>query len=194
MIVKQTKLNPPSRPTRESRLRAAEALGRVAPLVSRWIERLLAGHQPPLTPAQYLALGAIGDGEAVGADLARRAGVSPAAVSQLVAALEDAGLVTRRRAEADRRRQAIALTPDGERSLRGAEALLGERLAGLLEDLPRPEADALARLLPRLEQLIAGTPPPRRVMPGPPRGAAHPPAPGRARPPGDPPRPGRGAA
>ena len=38
---------------------ATEALVGVAPLVSRWIERLLSAHQPPLTVAQFLALRAI---------------------------------------------------------------------------------------------------------------------------------------
>src|SRR6266705_406689 len=52
---------------------AAEALARTAPLVSRWIERLLAAHDPPLTVAQYLALEAVAEGEMVGAELARRA-------------------------------------------------------------------------------------------------------------------------
>jgi hypothetical protein len=51
---------------------AAEALVRTAPLVSRWIERLLAAHDPPLTVAQYLVLQAIAEGEVVGAELARR--------------------------------------------------------------------------------------------------------------------------
>src|SRR5437899_823474 len=72
---------------RPNGLQAAEALVRTAPLVSRWIERLLAGHEPPLTVAQYLALQAVGEGEVVGAELARRTAVSPAAVSQLLAAL-----------------------------------------------------------------------------------------------------------
>src|SRR5207237_1105484 len=57
---------------------AAEKLVRTAPLVSRWIERVLAAHDPPLTVAQYLALQAVADGEVVGAELARRAAVSPA--------------------------------------------------------------------------------------------------------------------
>ena len=38
---------------------AADALLAVAPLVTRWIERLLAGHDPPMTAAQYLALRAV---------------------------------------------------------------------------------------------------------------------------------------
>jgi DNA-binding MarR family transcriptional regulator len=152
---------------------AAEALVRTAPLVSRWIERLLAAHDPPLTVAQYLALQAIGEGELVGAELARRAAVSPAAVSQLLTALEESGLLTRARAhlEVDRRRQPLALTEHGQWALRSAQTALRERLAGLLADLPPPEADALARLLERLQASLSGTPPPPRPhRPPPPPG------------------------
>src|SRR5438552_11087195 len=111
---------------------AAEALVRTAPLVSRWIERLLAAHDPPLTVAQYLALQAVAEGEIVGAELARRAAVSPAAVSQLLAALEDGDLVARTRLEDDRRRQSLELTEHGQWALRSAQTTLRERLAGLL--------------------------------------------------------------
>lgn len=147
---------------------AAEALVRVAPLVSRWIERLLAAHDPSLTVAQYLALQAIGDGEVVGAELARRAAVSPAAISQLLAGLEDAGMLTRDRLGDDRRRQALALTDQGRWVLESARTALRERLAGLLADIPPRETDALARLLERLEGSLSGTPPPPRP-PRPPR-------------------------
>ena len=71
---------------------AADALVAVAPLVSRWIERLLAGHDPPLTLAQFAALRAIADEGVSGSELARRAGVSGPAVSQLLAGLADAGM------------------------------------------------------------------------------------------------------
>src|SRR5437868_3576396 len=141
---------------------AAEALVRIAPLVSRWIERLLAAHDPPLTVAQYLALQAIADGDVVGAELARRAAVSPAAVSQVLAALEESGLVTRGRLDDDRRRQPLALTEQGRWTQRSAQTALRERLAGLLVDLPPHEADALAHLLERLEASLSGTPPPPR--------------------------------
>ena len=141
---------------------AAEALVRTAPLVSRWIERLLAAHDPPFTVAQYLTLQAIAEGEIVGAELARRAAVSPAAVSQLLAALEGAGMLKRDRLEDDRRRLPITLTEQGEWALRSAQTTLRERLAGLLADLPPPEADALARLLERLQASLSGTPPPPR--------------------------------
>jgi DNA-binding MarR family transcriptional regulator len=166
------------RPLRQTGSRqAAEALVRTAPLVSRWIERLLAGHDPPLTVAQYLALQAIAEGEVVGAELARRAAVSPAAVSQLLATLEESGLLARGRLEDDRRRQSLALTEQGRRALRSAQAELRDRLAGLLADLPPPEADALAGLLERLQASLSGTPPPPRPRrpppPGGPKGRQH---------------------
>ena len=126
-----------------------------------------------LTVAQYLALQAIDDGEIVGAELARRTAVSPAAVSQLLAALEEGNLLTRARLEDDRRRQPLALTEQGQWALRSAQTALRERLAGLLADLPPPEAEALARLLERLQASLSGTPPPprpHRPPPPPPRG------------------------
>jgi DNA-binding MarR family transcriptional regulator len=153
----------------QSSRQAAEALARTAPLVSRWIERLLAGHEPPLTVAQYLVLQAVGDGEVVGSELARRTAVSPAAISQLLAALEAAGLLERQRLPDDRRRQPLVLTESGQAALGSAQALLRDRLATLLVDLPPPEADALARLLERLEGSLSGTaPPPRPHRPPPP--------------------------
>ncbi|MGH2975903.1 MAG: MarR family winged helix-turn-helix transcriptional regulator [Acetobacteraceae bacterium] len=144
--------------------------------MSRWIERVLASHDPPLTVTQYLALQAIGDDEVVGADLARRAAVSPAAVSQVLAALDEAGLLTRDRVQDDRRRQPLALTEQGAWALRSAQTALRERLAGLLTDMPPPEADALARLLERLQTSLSGTPPPprpQRPPPPPPRTPPH---------------------
>ena len=152
---------------------AAAALARAAPLVSRWIERLLAGHEPPLTLAQYLILQAVAAGKVVGAELARRAAVSPAAVSQLLATLESAGLVQRLPASNDRRRQPLALTGAGRHALRSAEAVLRARLAALLAELPPPEADALARSLERIEAALSGTAPPPR----PPRPHHKPPPP-----------------
>jgi DNA-binding MarR family transcriptional regulator len=157
-----------ARPRRKPDRQAAEALARTAPLVSRWIERLLAAHDPPFTVPQYLALQAIAEGEVVGAELARAAAVSPAAISQLLAGLEAGGMLTRDRLHDDRRRQPLALTDQGRWALRSAQTTVRERLAGLLADLPPPEADALARLLERLEASLSGTPPPPRP-PRPPR-------------------------
>lgn len=154
---------PPS-PSRKPE-QAADALIGVAPLASRWMERLLARHEPPLTLAQYLALRAI-ERESLGAgELARRTGVSGPAVSQLIAALVDLGLVERTPAPADRRRQELALSSAGENALRSATELMRTELGALLGDLPHPEAHALARALPHVESLLSGTAPPRRPPP-----------------------------
>ena len=159
---------------------AAEGLATVAPLASRWMERLLARHDPPLTIAQYLALQAVAGGGASGAELARRTGVSGPAVSQLLATLVDAGLVEREAAAEDRRRQTLSLSAEGSGVLDSARAMLRRELATLLADIPRPEVDALARLLPFVEAALSGTAPPRRPPPPrPPHGPGKPPRPDR---------------
>ena len=159
-------------------------------MVSRWTERLLAQAQPPLTVSQYLALRAIADGPRIdehltAAELARRAGVSGPAVSQLLATLVQAGWIERHEALSDRRRQDVSLTEAGRGVLEIANAVLTAQLAELLADVPAPELDALARVLPVVRAALAGTPPPRRPRPpGPGRPPGRPP-----RPPGPPPRP-----
>lgn len=155
-------------PVHHKAVGAAESLVAVAPLATRWIERLLAGHDPPLTVPQYLALRAVAHEDVSGSELARRTGVSGPAVSQLLAGLADAGLLERRTLADDRRRHALTLTPTGTRAFRSAEKLLRERVASLLRDLPRPDVDALGRLLPGVEAALSGTAPPRRPPPPPP--------------------------
>jgi DNA-binding MarR family transcriptional regulator len=153
---------------RRSLTDAADALVAVSPLVTRWLERLLATHEPPLTPAQFAALREIAAEGVSGSELARRTGVSGPAVSQLLAGLADAGLLERREFAGDRRRQTLALSAAGHAALQSAQSALRERLEALLSELPHPEADALARALPAVEALLSGSPPPRR--PPPPRG------------------------
>lgn len=152
---------------------AAAALARVAPLVSRWIERLLAELDTPLTVAQYLALEAVARGQDSGAELARGAGVSQAAVSQLVAALESAGLLERAPGGDDRRRRPLALTRPGRSALRAAQKRVRERLAQALEGLPGPEAHGLERSLAQVEALLLGVAPPPRPKPPKPPGPRH---------------------
>ncbi|MBA3866108.1 MAG: hypothetical protein H0X42_07160, partial [Solirubrobacterales bacterium] len=67
--------------------------------------------------------------------------------------------------EADRRRQELTLSPAGEVVLEAGGGLLRGELGTLLVPLPRPEVDALSRLLPRVEAALAGTPPPRPAKP-----------------------------
>src|SRR5436190_2119767 len=98
---------------------APALLGRVAPQVSRWVERSLAEHDPSLTVAQYLALERLDRGDADATGLAEGAAVSRSAVSQLVGSLDASGLVERA-AGPDRRRQALRLTQTGRSVLRSA--------------------------------------------------------------------------
>jgi DNA-binding MarR family transcriptional regulator len=161
-------------PPRRSHIEAAQALAAVAPLATRWIERLLAAHQPPLTVAQYLALRAIAGGQTSSGELARGAGVSDPAVSQLAAGLVEAGLIERTPAADDRRRHTLALSPAGKKAFGSAEELLRDRVGSLLADLPRPDADALSRLLHHVEATLTGAPPPRRPPPPPPPGPPKP--------------------
>ena len=165
----------PPHPHRErARERAVDGLALVVPGIGRWIERLLAAHDPPLTVAQFLALQAASTGETAGVDLARRAAVSPAAVSQLLSGLEDARLLQRVRSADDRRRQPLTLTAEGRETLRSAQAELRLGLAWALADMPPHEADALADALERIEAILGGAPPPRRPpRPGPPPGPMH---------------------
>jgi DNA-binding MarR family transcriptional regulator len=145
------------------------ALSRLAPALARWIERTLASNDPPLTVVQLQTLRAIAGGRGLGADIARAAGITHAAVSQVVGALERAGLVARgERDPDDRRRQALSLTPEGAATLASAEALVAGRLETLIGGLPQPELDALDRSLSRVADAIAGVPPPRPPAPPPP--------------------------
>jgi DNA-binding MarR family transcriptional regulator len=161
----------PPRPRSHTR-EAGAALAAAAPLATRWVERVLAGHDPPLTVTQYLALRSIQNQQLSAAQLARGTGVSGPAVSQLLSALEDAGLIERHPAESDRRTHGLGLTERGTGTLASATKLVSERLAELLIDLPKPEADALTRLLERVEAALSGAPPPRhsaaRAGPAPP--------------------------
>jgi DNA-binding MarR family transcriptional regulator len=147
---------------------AADTLAVVALLAARWAERLLAGHQPPLTVTQYLALRAISEEAVPAAELARRAGVSGPAVSQVLAGLGEAGLIQRTPVPSDRRWQALALSAQGQRVFRSAQALLRDRFSELLGKLPHPETSALARALPHVAAALSGSPPPRRPPPPPP--------------------------
>jgi DNA-binding MarR family transcriptional regulator len=148
-------------PPRPSHL-AGERLAAVALHVARWSERTLAEHDPPLTVAQYLVLEAVERGVDAPRELARRAGVSDAAVSQLLRDLEQTGLVERTLSATDRRRHELALTRAGAAALASASALVAARIGGLLDDLPGPDASRLAELLGRVGEAVLRVPPPPR--------------------------------
>ena len=82
------------------------------------------------------------------AAIARQAGTDPMMTSQVIRRLEQAGLLERRRDDADGRARRIALTPAGDATLSGALAAveaadadyfaaLGDRTAAFAADLGR---------------------------------------------------------
>jgi DNA-binding MarR family transcriptional regulator len=160
---------PPRKPPTE----ATDALIGVAPLITRWMERLLAIQEQPLTLAQFLTLRAVAAGTTSGAELARSAGVSGPAVSQLITNLVDGGLIERTTSAGDRRRQELSLSTRGTQTLSASQAALRAELGSALAGLPHPEADALARALPHVEAVLAGVAPPRRPPPPRPPGPPH---------------------
>ncbi len=139
--------------------------------VARWAERTLGEHEPPLTVAQYLVLEALAHGVDAPGALARNAGVSSAAVSQLLRELERAALVERSLAPEDRRRHRLALTPAGRAVYASATELVAQRLAGPLGRLPPPDVGRLAEALIGVAEAVAAAPPP----PPRPRPRRHPP-------------------
>src|SRR5580658_2777393 len=85
--------------------------------------------------------------------LAAREGVTQPAMTQLIARLQDAGLVDRAADPADGRVAQIRLTDDGRATLARRRAVRAGRLAELLAGLTPGERDALAAALPAMDAL-----------------------------------------
>ena len=85
--------------------------------------------------------------------LAGREGVTQPAMTQLIARLEDAGLVDRTADPADGRVVQVRITADGRAMLAGRRAVRAERVAGLLDRLSPDERAALAGALPAMDAL-----------------------------------------
>jgi DNA-binding MarR family transcriptional regulator len=85
--------------------------------------------------------------------LAGREGVTQPAMTQLVARLQDAGLVDRVPDAADGRVVYIRITAEGQAMLAGRRAVRAERVAALLARLSPDEQAALAAALPAMDAL-----------------------------------------
>jgi len=128
----------------------------------RWIIRDLRLQQDrDLSPAQGFVLEVLRERGAMplGA-LALATATDPSSVSVVVQKLHDKGLVTKVPDPADRRRQVVALTRDGERAREGAPTPAQVRLIERLESLAPGDRDRLADLLERVAPPEAGQPAP----------------------------------
>ncbi len=85
--------------------------------------------------------------------LAAREGVSQPAMTQLVARLQDAGLVDRVPDPGDGRVVRVRITAEGQAMLAGRRAARAERVAVLLARLSPDEQAALAAALPAMDAL-----------------------------------------
>ena len=105
--------------------------------------------------------------------LATREGVTQPAMTQLIARLEDAGLVDRTADPADGRVVQVRVTADGRAMLAGRRAVRAERVTRLLDRLSPDERKALAAALPAMDALVnaeRGEPVAASVLPGVPHG------------------------
>jgi DNA-binding MarR family transcriptional regulator len=90
--------------------------------------------------------------------LAAGEGVTQPAMTQLVARLQDGGLVERAADPGDGRVVQIHITAGGRALLARRRAVRAERLAGLLAQLSQDEQAALAAALPAMETLASARP------------------------------------
>ena len=87
--------------------------------------------------------------------LAAREGVTQPAMTQLIARLEDTGLVARTPDPADGRVVQIRITGEGSAMVAHRRAVRAERLAGMLARLTPEDQAALAAALPAMDALAS---------------------------------------
>jgi DNA-binding MarR family transcriptional regulator len=91
-------------------------------------------------------------------DLARREGISAAAMSTALTRLETAGLLTRSRTDDDRRRVGLELTESGHRVLRSARSRRTAWLAARLTHLTPEQLAAVDGAIDPLMALLESEP------------------------------------
>jgi len=90
--------------------------------------------------------------------LAEREGVTQPAMTQLIARLQDADLVSRTSDPDDGRAVQVRITAEGKAMLAHRRAVRAERLAGLLDRLTAADRAALAAALPVIDALTSASP------------------------------------
>jgi DNA-binding MarR family transcriptional regulator len=100
-----------------------------------------------LTPGQYTTLSIVHVGPISSADLARRVGITPQSMSEVIAMLERKGLIVRTARDDNRRIADVGLTAAGESLLRQAEERVDVVERSLLDGLSQHEETILRRTL-----------------------------------------------
>jgi DNA-binding MarR family transcriptional regulator len=133
----------------------AELAGRLrvaVGLLVRWLRQRDPGH---LSPAQLSALVTVESaGPMRAGDLAARENVSAPTITRLIAAMDEAGLVTRTPDPSDARGLLVSLAPGGAAALVELRRERNNILSRKLAALPPEQRAALAVALPALEALL----------------------------------------
>jgi DNA-binding MarR family transcriptional regulator len=133
--------------------RLARLPSRLLGQASLQAERLVAGAlaDEGVRRHHYAVLATLADhGPASQAELGRRLWIDRSDMHGVLADLERAGLVTRERDPADRRRNVVAVTPAAAPALARFAARVAAAQEALLSPLDAAERDELIRLLERL--------------------------------------------
>ena len=126
----------------------------LVPRLARLMDRELLRAGSPLSLRQLRVLERLRDGDQVAAEIARYSSVGPAAMQSVVDTLADRQFVTRQRSVTDRRKQLLALTPDGEAALATANQVLSEAIGSMVVALSADEQRAIADALEMLQRAV----------------------------------------
>jgi DNA-binding MarR family transcriptional regulator len=124
-------------------------------------ERRLRSRDPrkpgELSTAQVRALIQLVKDERVTAgELAKRAELSPGAMTAMLDQLADEGMITRRRSETDRRQVIVALTGRGREEVAAKRAMWEQLWREGLEGLEEAEIEAATRVMRAIAALLDG--------------------------------------
>jgi DNA-binding MarR family transcriptional regulator len=128
----------------------ADAVLRVVPRIARLMERELVRSGSTLSVRQLRVLQRLHDGEQIAAEIARHSSVGPAAMQGVLDGLVDRGLVLRQRSSADRRKQLLQLTDEGEVALEAGNEIIQQAVGGLVQNMKKSEQTQIAEALERL--------------------------------------------
>jgi MarR family transcriptional regulator, organic hydroperoxide resistance regulator len=132
----------------------ADAVLRVVPRIARLMERELVRAGSTLSVRQLRVLQRLHDGEQIAAEIARHSSVGPAAMQGVLDGLVDRGLVLRQRSSADRRKQLLQLTDDGENALTAGNEIIQQAVGGLVQNMKKSEQAQIAEALERLNAAV----------------------------------------
>ena len=137
----------------------AELVGRLRLAVARLSRQLRQQGASDITPSQLSALATIENhGPITLGALAGHERVQPPTMTRVVAALEEAGLVSREIDASDRRIARVQVTAEGHRFIERSRRKRNAWIAGRLRELPAEDIADLERTVLLLEHLIEGRP------------------------------------